>query len=129
MKKPALGEREVDILRWVSERAPVTAGEAAEHFAAGEGLARTTVVTLMERLRKKGYLTRRREDGVYRYSPRVAQAEVMQGLVRHFVEKTLGGSVSPVFAYLTQSRRLSDAELAELQRCVDALRAGSEAER
>jgi len=40
----------------------------------------------MERLRKKGYLVRKKEERAFRYAPRVAQADVMRGLVRDFVE-------------------------------------------
>lgn len=115
MARPALGDRELDVLRFVAEHAPISAPEVAERFGEAQGLARTTVVTLMERLRKKGYLTRQRNQGLYRYAPRVPQAEVLQGLVRDFIERTLGGSVSPVFAYLTRARELSDAEIAELE--------------
>src|SRR5947209_5078754 len=107
MKRPSLGDRELDVLRYVSEHAPLSAREVAEQFGVPEGLARTTIVTLMERLRKKGYLTRRRKEGVYRYSPRQPHGEVLQDLVRQFLEKTLGGSVSPVFGYLTRARPLS----------------------
>lgn len=126
MRKAAIGEREVEVLRFVAEHAPVSAREVAEQFGEPEGLARTTVVTLMERLRKKGFLTRRRKEGIYRYTPRVPEAEVAQGLVRQFVEKMLGGSVSPVFAYLTQTRRLSEEEVDELQQLIDAMRAQGE---
>jgi predicted transcriptional regulator len=53
---------------------------------------------------------------------------VVQGLVRRFVEQTLAGSVSPLVAYLGQSRQLSEEELAELQRLVDAVRARKDEE-
>jgi predicted transcriptional regulator len=125
---PPLGEQELEVWRFVAERAPVSAREVADRFAEERGLARTTILTVMERLRKKGYLVRRRREGVYEYSPRVPPAEVVQGLVRQFVEKTLAGSVSPLVAYLTHSRQLSREEVAELERLVQALRAEEEAE-
>lgn len=123
MEQPPLGDGELEVLRFVTERAPVAAREVAERFSEERGLARTTVLTVLERLRKKGYLTRRRRQGVYLYSPRVSQPELLQGLVRQFVEKTLGGSISPVVAYLARTRGLSDAELTQLQAMVDELRA------
>jgi predicted transcriptional regulator len=122
MENPTLGEQELEVLRFVADRAPVSAREVAEQFAETQGLARTTVLTVMERLRKKGYLTRKRRQGVFHYSPRVPQSDVLQGLVRQFVEKTLAGSVSPIVAYLVKSRQLSEEELRELQRLVDELR-------
>ena len=126
MEQPPLGEQELEVWRYIAEHAPISAREVAAQFAEEQGLARTTILTVMERLRKKGYLTRHRRDGVYHYSPRVPPADVVQGLVRQFVEKTLAGSVSPLVAYLGRARKLSDQELAELQRLVDELKAERE---
>ncbi len=94
-----------------------------EKFASEQDLARTTVLTKIERLRKKGYLSRRRRHGVFYYSPCLPQAEVQQGLLRQFVEKTLGGSVSPMVAYLAGIEEISDEDLAELQRLARELKA------
>jgi predicted transcriptional regulator len=128
MTPPPLGDQELAVWRFIADRAPVTAREVADQFAEQHGLARTTVLTVIERLRKKGYLTRRRRDGVYEYSPHQPAGEVVQSLVRQFVEKTLDGSVSPLVAYLTRTRRLSDEELAELERLVEELRAAHKEE-
>src|SRR5260370_8926596 len=100
MSKPALGALQLEVLRFLSERGPLTVGEAAARFGEPRGLARTTVLTVMERLREKGYLSRRKEDGVFRYTACAAKAELLRGLVRDFVETALAGSVSPFFAYL-----------------------------
>src|SRR5437660_8753719 len=126
MEGVPLGQPELEVWRYIADHAPVPAREVAGRFAEECGLARTTILTVMERLRKKGYLTRRRREGVFHYSPRVPPAEVVQGLVRHFVEKTLAGSVSPLVAYLGKSHPISDAELAELQRLVEELKAQRE---
>jgi predicted transcriptional regulator len=122
METPHLGDQELEVLTYIASHAPVTAREVAEKFAEERNLARTTILTVIERLRKKGYLTRRRREGVYEYVPRVAQSEVMNGMVRQFIQRTLGGSVSPVVAYLSQSREISETELDELQALVDQLK-------
>jgi predicted transcriptional regulator len=127
MRKTSLGEQELAVLRFIAERAPVAAREVIDHFGGEQELARTTILTKIERLRKKGYLTRRLRKGVYVYSPRVPQAEVIQGLVSDFVERTLGGSVSPVLAYLIHTQELSEAEAALLQRLADELDSAGDA--
>ena len=38
--------------------------QAAQYFGATQGLARTTILSVMERLREKGYLVREKRDGV-----------------------------------------------------------------
>ena len=127
--RPPPAERELEILGYVAGHAPASTREVAERFGGPNGLARTTVATLMERLRKKGYLTRRRKEGVYRYSPRVAQSDVLQDLVRQFFERTLGGSVSPVIAYLTRTQEISHQEAEQLERWLEEVRARREGER
>lgn len=128
MDQPSLGGQELEVWRYIADHAPVPTRQVIEHFAAERGLARTTVLTVLERLRKKGYLMRIRREGVFHYSPQVPPAEVLQGLVRQFIEKTLAGSVSPVVAYLVRTKRLSEEELTELQRLVEELKAEKEGE-
>ena len=121
-EKPHLGEQEMEVLRYIAAHHPITAREVVEALSPERNLARTTILTVIERLRKKGYLARRRRENVFIYSPRVPQAEILQDLVRHFVEKTLGGAVSPVVAYLASVRRLPQEEVDELQRLVEELK-------
>jgi predicted transcriptional regulator len=121
MPTPSLGDQELALLRYVTERSLVTAGEVAAGFGESNGLARSTVETMLERLRKKGYLTRCRQGGVFRYTTTVAPQELMTGLVRQFVEQTLAGSLLPLVNYFSQQNRLSAAELRELERMVEKL--------
>jgi predicted transcriptional regulator len=117
-----IGGQELALLRFVADEGPISVGEAAERFGAPRGLARSTVLTVMERLRAKKRLTRKRSGGVYLYaSPEKADA-LLSGVVRSFVETTLSGSLSPFVAYLSDSDRVSDAELVELERLVRKLR-------
>lgn len=122
METPHLGDQELEVLKYVSENAPITAREVAEKFGEERKLARTTILTVIERLRKKGYLTRRRKEGVYEYLPSKEPGEVMQGLVGQFIQRTLGGSVSPVVAYLSRTREISPEELDELEALVEKLK-------
>jgi predicted transcriptional regulator len=50
-KRP--GDQELALLTWLAERPAITVGEVAEQYGAARGLARSTVLTMMERLRKK----------------------------------------------------------------------------
>ncbi len=127
--KPRVSPAELELLRYISEHHPITVREVADHFHAVDGRARTTVLTLMERLRQKGYLTRRKVAGVNQYSPSEPKGEVLRSMVRDFVQRALGGSIAPMVAYLGSDAELSDRELQELKRLVrdlDARRGGAE---
>ena len=121
MQKSTLGEQELEVLRFVTDHAPLSISAAAQHFSETHGLARTTILTVMERLRKKGYLTRKKEDGVFQYSPAVTKAELLGGLVQNFVEKTLHGSVSPFVAYLAKADNITENEINEIRQMLQEL--------
>jgi predicted transcriptional regulator len=119
MQKAPLGELQLEILRFLSTHGPLSVGEVTARFGEPRGLARTTVLTVMERLREKGYLTRTKADGVFRYAPYAGKAELLRDLVHEFVEKALEGSVSPFFAYLAGEKALSDEEVAALRQLLE----------
>jgi predicted transcriptional regulator len=118
----SIGDQELALLRYVAERGDVSVGQVVEGFGAPRGLARSTVLTMMERLRQKGHLDRRQVDGIYQYFSPVPSGEVLRGAVRSFVERTLSGSVSPFVAYLTETAEVSDTELADLEELVARLK-------
>jgi predicted transcriptional regulator len=122
-KQTPLGDQELEVLRFVSDRAPVTVGEVAREWGEPRGLARTTVLTMMERLRKKSFLVRepRPNENTFEYRPAVQKADLMRSLVADFVERTLGGSLSPFVAYLNDARNLSPREREELRRLVEEM--------
>jgi predicted transcriptional regulator len=119
--RETIGREEMQVLRFVADNQPVSVREVADHLAIASGKARTTVLTVMERLRAKGYLVRRKKGGIYRYSPKRSQAEVLRSLVADFVRQALGGSVSPFVAYLAEDADLDDEQVQELGRLVAEL--------
>ena len=122
MGRKSIGDQELALLQHVAERGDVSVGEVAAAFGESRGLARSTVLTMMERLRAKAYLNRRQVDGgVFRYSTTARQDEVVRNAVGSFVEKTLQGSVSPFVAWMSRRAEVSDDELAELETLVATL--------
>ena len=121
MRKTTIGDQELALLHHIDESGAASVGEVAASFGESRGLARSTVLTMMERLRGKNYLKRRQTGGVYRYSTATGLGEVMRGAVGQFVEKTLSGSVSPFVAWMAEHGEVSDAELDELKALVAQL--------
>src|SRR5512135_1759818 len=122
MTTKTIGDQELALLRHLDTQGPLSVAEAAESFGGPRGLARSTVLTMLERLRAKGHLKRRAVAGAFRYSPAVEPGALVDRAVESFVEKTLGGSVSPLVAYLSEHGAVSETELAELERLVERLR-------
>jgi predicted transcriptional regulator len=121
MQRRSIGDRELALLNYVGRKGEASVGEVAGEFGEAGGLARSTVLTMMERLRAKGFLKRRRSEGVFRYSTTAGEKEVVQDAVASFVEKTLQGSVSPFVAWMSRRGKVSDEELAALEALVEKL--------
>lgn len=123
MSTTSIGDQELALLTWVAEHDSATVAEVVDGFGVPRDLARSTVLTMMERLRRKGHLSRRQVRGVYRYRSAVGPAEVLTRAVGSFVERALGGSVSPVVAYLTESADdLTPEQVSDLEGVVARLR-------
>ena len=128
-KEQKVGRAELEILHFVQDHHPVSVRDVANHFAEARGHVRTTILNVMERLRKKGFLTRKKSGGIFQYQPRVGKADLLRSLVGDFVDKTLGGSLSPFVAYLSRDANLSEKELSELKQVVSELRGKEKDER
>lgn len=124
MARKSIGDQELALLQHVAQQGDASVGEVAADFGETRGLARSTVLTMMERLRAKTYLKRKRVDGVFRYAPTTGEDTVIRNQVASFVEKTLQGSVSPFVAWMSERGEVSDDELAQLQALVEKLQSG-----
>ena len=117
----SIGDQELALLRFVNESGQATVAEAVQGFGQPRGLARSTVLTMMERLRVKGHLSRRRINDVYHYAPRTAHGVAVRHAITNFIDRTLGGSIAPFVAYLAEHETVSDEELAELEAVLQKL--------
>jgi predicted transcriptional regulator len=80
-------------------------------------------MTTLDRLHKKGLLTRRKEGRAFLYSPRVTRAEMEQGVTKDVIDGLLGNTaatgVEPVLACIVDAVSERDRELLdELDRLV-----------
>ena len=127
-KKRDLGDLELAVLNAVWERPGSSVREIAAIMAEERGLARTTILTVMQRLHAKGFLKRKKVGAVYRFTATSEQRQVVSDLIGQFVRKTLGGSPAPFLAYLADTNELTDEQIAQLRDIVDDLERSEEGE-
>jgi predicted transcriptional regulator len=111
------------MLRFILDRGEATARAAVDYFAEARGYARTTVLKTLERLRAKGRLEREDREGGNVYRATLTRDELDAYVVENFVDLSLGGSVSPLVAFLMRRKGLSPEEEAEMRRLIDRLEA------
>jgi len=80
---PALGDLEAEVMRRIWARGgAVTVRAILGDLEQERPIAYTTVMTVMDNLRRKGWLSRRPEGRAYRYQPLVSGEEYSAGLMR-----------------------------------------------
>ncbi len=94
MKDPLLltpAEFEVIEVLW-SEKRPLSVGEVLRVVRKSRPVAYTTVMTVLDKLARKGSLSRTKRGKAYLYTARVQRSEVLNSLVRDFAHQYFGGS-------------------------------------
>lgn len=111
-------EREVMTLVWRE-------GESSVHEilrSLGDPKAYTTVMTTLDRLHKKGMLTRRKCGRAFLYTPRLSREEFERGLAGDVIDGLLNraaGEAEPLLACIVEAVGDHDRELLdELDRLV-----------
>ena len=123
-KKNSIGRSESEVLRYIAEQGGATVTQVGDYLAATKGQTRNTALNMMERLRQKGFLRREKVAGVFRYSPSEAKGTLFEGFVADFVDGVLGGSVTPLVAYLGGRAEVDDDQLEQLRELVRSLDEG-----
>ena len=78
------------------------------------GLAYTTVMTVLDRLHQKGFVTRRRVGRAYSYRPRRTREEYLSGLVG----QVFAASDDRRSVLLGFVRKIDEADLVELRKMI-----------
>lgn len=87
----SLGPLERRVMAQLWARGPQSVGEVLEALNAGEAhaLAYTTVMTILVRLHKKGYLSREREGRHFRYAPAFPESALQAEIGRRELSRLI----------------------------------------
>jgi BlaI family penicillinase repressor len=120
-------DRELEALKILWEREEVTVRDLADAMNEGaasrkEELAYTTVLSLLQVMEQKGFVTHRREGKAYVYLPKLPRQSTVRQLANTFLEKVFDGAVDEYLVHALESKRLSTAELDQLEAMLAAAR-------
>ena len=90
---------------------PCTVRQVFESVGQPEGLAYTTIATVLDRLFAKGLVSRRLEGKAFRYKATKKTAAAKKGRARSLVERLLGPGPSPAVASLVEAVESIDPDL------------------
>lgn len=119
MKNKPLGPLELVIMRVVWRLNEATVRNVYEVLLRERKIAYTTVMTVMNKLEKKGYLKKVQQNRAYLYHPSKPQDQVIRSMVQEFVTRVFNGSARPLLVHLVKDRKLSEKDLREISRLME----------
>ncbi len=93
-----LGELETLVMEllWAQPRQTVT--EVERRLLESRAIAHTTVLTTLDRLHRKGYLTRNKRGKAFVYAPRLSRDEFERGMAEEVLGSLLGDFSGPALS-------------------------------
>jgi predicted transcriptional regulator len=121
-KLPALSEAQLEIMHVVWEGGEVTVTDVWNVLAGRRAVARNTVLTLMDRLEKKGWLRRRADGQTHYYSAAAPREDTLRQVVGRLVDAAFAGSAEGLVLALLEGRGVSDEEARRIRKLIDDAR-------
>src|ERR1043166_1438403 len=105
---------ELEIMHVLWETGPANVQSVQQHLE--RELAYTTVQTMLNILHRKGKVKRTLKERAYFYRPAVSRTQVVSQTVGDLVERLFGGSAENLVMSLLETKHLTAAKLARLNR-------------
>lgn len=122
--RPPMSDAEREVLKVLWERGPKTVREVLELLSEqGQEWTRSTVITLLQRLEKKGYVESDRSRHVFVFRASVSREDVMNARMAELASELCDGEALPLVLAFAKRQRFSAKDLAHFRRLIDELEA------
>lgn len=115
---PALSPAQLEIMHIVWDGGAVTVTDVWNLLAKRRPVARNTILTLMDRLEKKGWLKRRADGQTHYYTAAVQRASTLNRVVHRLVDSAFAGSAEGLVLALVEGRGVSPDEARRIQQLI-----------
>jgi len=113
-------ELELEILKIHWRRGPLAPREVRDLLVGFRDLAYTSVVTIMNIMVGKEYLSRRKIGPCFVYKPRISEAATTRRMLRDLMNRAFNGSAAAVMVNLIEDADLDEAKVRELRAILKA---------
>ena len=121
-RPPLPSDAQLEVLNILWDRGEATVGQLWQAFATQRPVARNTVLTLVARLEEKGWLRRRAEGNVLRYSAIVPRQTALRQIARRLVDTAFRGSAEGLIMTLLGGGDLSATEAERIRAMLEKAR-------
>ena len=113
-------ELELIILKILWGRSPLLVREVRQALAdEGRGIAHTSVITTLNTMVEKRYVSRKNSGNAFLFSPRVSHESVSRRMLGDVVTRLFGGSPAAAVLSIFDSAEIDTGELKELRRLIN----------
>jgi predicted transcriptional regulator len=121
LPKGNLTGAQAEVMEAVWARGPegATVAEIWQQLAARRPLARTTVLTVVQRLEKRGWVVRHEFERNSRYVAAATREQAVGRMAAEFVDQLFGGSAVQLIQSLLGTEQITPAEIRRLRRVLD----------
>ena len=110
-----LGELETAMMELLWREPGQTVNEVEERLRRRREIAHTTVLTTLDRMYRKGYLTREKQGKAFVYSPRYTREEFERGLAQEVLGALLGQFAEPALSAFVELVAKDEGTLDQLE--------------
>jgi predicted transcriptional regulator len=122
-RKPPISDAERDVLKALWEHGPGTVRELNHQLAvAGRRWAYTTVITLLQRLEAKGYVSSDKAGAAHVFRASTSRQDVVRARLADLADQYCEGDATPLVLALVQDEKFSEEDLAGFRRLIDKVR-------
>src|SRR6516165_3223898 len=114
-----LGALQKAVMEAVWELGEATVQQVRDRLRREPLPAYTTVLSVMQKLEKAGWLSHRAEGRSYIYTPIRSRAEAGASSLRTFIDRVFRGDRLLLFQHLLEDEQLSEDDLKTLQTMID----------
>jgi BlaI family penicillinase repressor len=118
-------EKELEILRIVWEKGPISVKEVHEIMGGDDSNGYTTILKLMQIMNEKGHLTRQKSGKLHLYKAQISQESTQRHAVDKIIENLFKGSASQLVMSALGSRKSTKGELKAIREYLDQLEKGT----
>ena len=117
-----LGELQAEVMEIVWDLEEATVSQVHERVTRKRQVTYTTVLVAMQKLSKKGWLKHRREGRAYVYQANRSREAAHGNLLKDLLKQAFGDDPHLMLSHLLEQHPMSDDELRELRKLIDAKR-------
>jgi predicted transcriptional regulator len=121
-RRPSIGDHELEVLKVLWEQGPAAVRDVNSVLRRqGRRWAYTTVLTMLQRLEAKGYVTSDKSALAHVFRAAVSRDRFLRQRLKDLSSRLCEGTATPLVLALVEGHRFTPAEIDQFRRLLDQL--------